>query len=49
VFVDRTQISGNGTVGWEATGGAAVSSYTNNAVNGNGTDGLNGVVQISSE
>lgn len=48
VFVDRTQISGNG-VGWEAGNGAAVSSYKNNAVNGNGLDGLNGVVQITSE
>jgi hypothetical protein len=49
VFVDRTQISGNGGGGWEADSGAVVSSYTNNNVNGNGNDGLNGVVQISSE
>jgi hypothetical protein len=49
LFVDRTQVSGNSGVGWHALGGASVSSYTNNGVNGNGTDGLSGVVQISSE
>jgi hypothetical protein len=48
VFVDRTQISGNGT-GWQASGGGVVSSYKTNAVNGNGNDNLNGVVQITNE
>jgi hypothetical protein len=53
VYVDRTQISGNGVggggSGWQATNGAVATSYKNNAVNGNGNDNLNGVVQITSE
>jgi hypothetical protein len=49
VFVDRTQITGNGSAGWFAFNGAVVNSYTDNQVNGNAIDGLNGVVQISSE
>src|SRR5262249_42964691 len=32
VFVDRTQISGNGANGWETVGGAVVNSYLNNEV-----------------
>jgi hypothetical protein len=49
VFVDRTQISGNAGAGWQANNGATVNSYTDNQVNGNFLNGLNGVTQISSE
>jgi hypothetical protein len=49
VLVDRSQISGNLQKGWTAITGAVVNSYTDNQVNGNGTDGLNGVTQITSE
>jgi hypothetical protein len=48
VFVDRTQISGNTQIGWQAAN-AFVKSYQTNNVNGNGNDGLNGVVQISAQ
>jgi hypothetical protein len=49
VFVDRTQITGNKGNGWGAFNGGAMTSYTNNEVGGNDSDGLNGVVQISPE
>jgi hypothetical protein len=49
MFVDRAQISGNVGMGWQATNRAVVKSYTNNEVNGNGDDTLNGVTQITSQ
>jgi hypothetical protein len=49
VFVDRTQITGNVGMGWQAGNPAVVDSYKNNEVSGNTNDNLNGVVQISSE
>jgi hypothetical protein len=49
VFVDQTQIYGNGSSGWSATAPAVVSSYKNNVVNGNANDNLNGVIQISTQ
>lgn len=49
VFVDRTRISGSIQSGWQAAGASSVKSYANNAVNGNGDDNLNGLVQITAE
>jgi hypothetical protein len=49
VLVDRTQITGNGGDGWQAASSAVVNSYKNNEVNGNTTDGFNGVTQITAE
>ena len=49
VLVHRTQISGNTGMGWNAAGGAVVNSFTDNQVNGNADNNLNGVTQIATQ